>query len=236
MGKLCVGKRACLLPTLLHYIKEQIQQLEEVDEEEPVPGGKFHMPPFVVQQVPCTPALGPGLLLPTAVTFAPDAGGALAGFTPGTPAVPSPGAVGNFGAEQLVLDSAIDMDPAKKRKAEMLALQKLGTLDDPDGHGPDADEWPELMEQLGEEGDPQVQQKLMGDIAKSGKGSASSSSSSSSGDAKRANSGPSVAEVTMLMEQARKEAEDAARTFVLPKVFEVLADGDPAVPCGQQLG
>ena len=46
VGKLCVGKRACLLPTLLHYIKQQIQQLDEVDEEEPLPGGKFHMPPF----------------------------------------------------------------------------------------------------------------------------------------------------------------------------------------------
>ena len=118
----------------------------------------------------------------------------------------------------------------------MLALQKLGTLDDPDVHGPDADDWPELMEQLGEEADPQVQQKLMDDIAKSGKGSASSSSSSSSGDAERANSGPCVGEVTMLMEQARKEAEDTARALVLPKVLEVLAHGDPAEPCGQQLG
>ena len=118
----------------------RIQHLEEV-EEELLPGGKFHMPPFVVQQVPCTPALGPGLLLHTAVKFAPGAGGALAGYVPGTAAVPSPGAVGSFVAEQLVVDSAIDMDSAKKRKAEMLAhLQKLGSLDDPEGQDPDAED------------------------------------------------------------------------------------------------
>ena len=118
------------------------------------------MPPFVPRQVPCTPALGLCLLLPSAVTFSPNAGGALAGYVPGTPAVPSPGAVGSFVAEQLVVDAAVDMDPAKKRKAEMWAhLQKLSPLDDPEGQqDPDGADWPELIGQLGEEANPEVQQ------------------------------------------------------------------------------
>ena len=45
-----------------------------------------------------------------------------------------------------------------------------------------------------------------------------------------------MAEVTMLMEQARKEAEEKAKTLVLPKVVEAVADSNPAVPSGQRLG
>ena len=40
----------------------------------------------------------------------------------------------------------------------------------------------------------------------------------------------------MLMEQARKEAEDTAKTLVLTKVVEVVADSNPAEPSGQHLG
>ena len=90
--------------------------------------------------------------------------------------------------------------------------------------------------QLGEGGDPAVQQRLFDEAAAlSGKGS-TASSFSSSGAPKRTKAGPTVAEVTLLMEQARKEAEDAAKTWVLPKAVEVAGDGSPAEPSAQHLG
>ena len=62
LGQLCVGKRACLMPTLLQYFSQQFQMLEDDENEEdldaPLPEGKFHAPSVTVQQVPATPVIG----------------------------------------------------------------------------------------------------------------------------------------------------------------------------------
>ena len=89
---------------------------------------------------------------------------------------------------------------------------------------------------LGAEADPAVQQRLMDEAAATiGKTSSSSTSSSSTAipDSKRTKGGPGMAEITLLMEQARQNAEDEAKGIILLKT---PGTDDAVVPGAKLLG
>ena len=89
---------------------------------------------------------------------------------------------------------------------------------------------------LGAEADPAVQQKLFDEAAAAaGKSSSSSASSSSAAipDTKRTKVGPDMAEIILLMEQARQNAEDEAKGIILLKT---PGADDGVVPGAKLLG
>ena len=66
LEKLCHGRTACLLPTLVSFFHDQVKRLDEEStlaenfffEEEPLPEGKFHVEVPKVPQVPLQPSMG----------------------------------------------------------------------------------------------------------------------------------------------------------------------------------
>ncbi len=84
-----------------------------------------------------------------------------------------------------------------------------------------------------------MQQRLLEEAAaNAGKTSSSSSSSSLSSvpDPKRTKGGPTMAEVTLLMERARKDAEDDAKGITLSKDDAAPCSGDGASSGAKLLG
>ena len=165
------------------------------------------MPNIAVQQVPATPVIGGITSSSAAIT-------AFIGVH-GGPIPAAAGAVGLPSPEQTLPDAGIDMDQDRKRKG-------INPLDNPEAADPLFEQQAEddFFGQLGAEGDPMVQRRLLEEAAaNAGKTSSSSSSSSSSSvpDPKRTTGGPTMAEVTLLMERARKDAEDDAKGNTLSK-------------------
>ena len=92
---------------------------------------------------------------------------------------------------------------------------------------------------LGAEPDPAVQQRLLDEAAATaGKASSSSSSSSSAAvpDPKRTKGGQTMAEITLLMDEARKNAEEDAKGITLLKGTSAPASADGAVLGAKLLG
>ena len=191
---------------------------EEEGDLDALPEGKFHAPEVVVQQVPATPVIG-GVCNSAAVC-------AFVGVRGGP--IPAVGAVGAPTPERDLPDVGIDMEHARKRKENPLDNEEacpFEQLDDDNFFG-----------SLGAEADPAVQQKLLDEAAAAaGKSSSSSASSSSAAipDTKRTKGGPDMAEITLLMEQARQNAEDEAKGIILLKT---PGTDDGVVPGAKLLG
>ena len=213
------------MPTLLQYFAQQVQMLEE-DEDDldaPPPEGKFQAPSIAVQQVPATPVIG-GISSSAAIT-------AFIGVH-GGPIPAAAGAVGQPNPEQALPDAGIDMEQDRKRKEN--------PLDNPEAADPlEQQAEDDFFGHLGAEADPIVQQRLLDEAAASaGKTSSSSSSSSSSAvpDPKRTKGGPTMAEITLLMEQAGKDAQDDAKGITLSKDVVAPASADGASTGAKLLG
>ena len=146
----------------------------------------------------------------------------------GGPIPAAAGAVGLPNPEQALPDVGIDMEQDRKRKEN--------PLDNPEAADPlEQQAEDDFFGHLGAEADPVVQQRVLDEAAAiAGKASSSSSSSSSAAvpDPKRTKGGPTMAEITLLMEQARKDAEDDAKGITLPNEVVAPASADGAAIWG----
>ena len=124
----------------------------------------------------------------------------------------------------------------KGGRASQDRKRKENPLDDADAVDPSEQADEDFFGNLGAEADPAVQQRLMDEAAANlGKASSSSLSSSSTAipDTKRTKGGPDMAEITLLMEQARQNAGDEAKGIILLKA---PGSDDAVVPGAKLLG